>query len=362
MITEVKDGKELNEFVYFVKKLYKNDGIFVNPIFYSLKKELKNEIFIKKHSTAILCSRDGKTVGRLLFCIDKSKQKGCDIGYFSFFDCIDDAEVAKELFSYMENALKGKVGCAEGTFSPFDPDTRRGILVRGFDQPHTIFTSYNFPYYGGLLEKLGYAKAYDTYTIKVDLGEKAYGNLCALNDRVAETKNVRIDDLDPKHIDKDIADVEKIFAEATFELNYQEAPSAELIRSAARGMKLFLDPALVKIARENGTGRPIGFSLVLKDYNEIFKKTGGKLNPFVLLFDKNNIKGARGTLQYVVPDYQKTGLICMIYKATYDSLRARGITYFEGGTIMEDNVGSWKTLVRFGGNISKVYRIYNKTI
>ena len=118
MIHVVSDNSSLNDFIFFVRDLYKNDSNFACPVFFSLKKELRKELFIKKRSIAVLCVRDSVVVGRLLFGISKSKQKSSDIGYFSFFDSVDDFSVAQELFAYMENYFKGKVSYVEGTFSP----------------------------------------------------------------------------------------------------------------------------------------------------------------------------------------------------------------------------------------------------
>lgn len=362
MITRVDNKKTLRKFIFFVRDLYKTDKNFACPIFFSLKKELNSEVLTKKRSVAAVCLRDGKIVGRILFGVGDSKQRGEKIGYFSYFDCIEDYSVAKELVDYMLSSLKDKVAYVEGTFSPFDPDTRRGILVKGFTEPHTIFTSYNYSYYGEFLEKLGFSKAYDTFTVRVDMGTKSYDALSVLAARSAVGKDVSVDDLNLKDVDGEVEAVHRIFEEATFALNYQEAPSVSLIRSVFRSMKAFIDPSLVKIARERETGRPIGFCLVLKDYNEILRKTKGKIKPFTFLFMRNKIKGARGILQYVVPEYQGKGLICMLYKSLYDAMRKKGITYFEGGTIMEDNAASWKSMVRLGGEVSKVYRIYGKEI
>lgn len=362
MIHVVSDNSSLNDFIFFVRDLYKNDSNFACPVFFSLKKELRKELFIKKRSVAVLCVRDSVVVGRLLFGISKSKQKSSDIGYFSFFDSVDDFSVAQELFAYMENYFKGKVSYVEGTFSPFDPDTRRGILVEGFSEPHTIFTSYNFPYYGQFLERLGFVKAYDTYTVRIDPNEQNYAFVSRLAKTFPQRKNIDISPLDLRHINREVNDVHRIFEEATFELNYQAAPSVALIKSTFNNMKAFIEPSLVKIAREKQTGRPVGFCLVLKDFNEILRRTKGKFNIFAFLAGKNKIKGVRGILQYVIPEYQGSGLICMLYKNLYDSMRELGIEYFEGGTIMENNVASWKVMVKFGGRISKIYRIYGKEI
>lgn len=362
MIKIVADKNDVKYFVNFIKDLYRNDEHFVLPLLATLKKELVREILVKKRYFGLLCIKDNKIAGRLLFTVSDSKQKQKKIGYFSFFDCVNDYEVAKELFSAMENQLKGKVDYIEGTFAPYDPDTRRGILVSGFDEPHTFLTSYNYPYYKDFLEKLGYTKAYDTVTLKIPLVGKNAEAVKLLAERAQKSQNLRIDDLDLKNIDRDINDVHEILKIATFELNYQDAPSIALIRKVVKNLKFFLEPRLIKILREKDTNRPLGFCLVLLDYNQIFKKTKGRINIIRLLFGKRKITGARGILQYLIPEYQGTGAFTLVFWEIYQTLKSLGINYFEGGTIMEDNKKSVGSLMKTGGEISKVYRLYGKEI
>lgn len=60
----------------------------------------------------------------------------------------------------------------EGAYWPFDPDNRRGILVKGFEFQPVIFTSYNPEYYPELLENFGFEKHFDTLTFKMEPNEK----------------------------------------------------------------------------------------------------------------------------------------------------------------------------------------------
>lgn len=362
MILKVSNKKQLNNFIYFIKELYQSSDKYAYPIFFSVKKELSKIVLDKKTYTAILCEKNGKIAGRLLYTVSFSKHKKENIGYFSYFDCINDNEVACELFSYMENDLKGKVNFIEGTYSPFDPDTRRGILVKGFDEDHTFMTSYNYEYYESLLTFLGYEKAYDTYTVKIPLEKSNIEKVCSLGEKMEQALDVNIDSLNLKNLDKDIADIHNILVVATTELNYQQAPSLEVISSFARSVKLFLNPELVKIARDRKSGKALGFCLVLPDYNQILRLTKGKIKPLVFLTKKNKINSVRGILQYVIPEYQKKGLIALIYYKLYKTFEKFGISKFEGGTILEKNSDSWGALVKFGGEISKIYRIMGKTL
>ena len=127
-------------------------------------------------------------------------------------------------------------------------------------------------------------------------------------------------------------------------------------------MKLFINPDFVRIARENETNKPVGFCFVLPDFNQIFKKTKGRLRPIKMLLEKKHITKARGMMQYIVPEYQNTGLIAHIYQTLFDVFVEQGYTHFEGGTMMEDNPKPINAFKKFGGEIIKVYRIYGREI
>lgn len=362
MIIKVCSNKEVDSFVDFIKHLYKDHKYFVFPIFSAVKKEIKKATLEKCTYTALICLRGDKVVGRIMYTVDFSKQRKCVIGYFSYFDCIDDFSVATELFEAMEKDLATKVSYIEGSFTPYDPDTRRGILVKGFEEPHTILTSYNYPYYQDFLEKLGYSKAYDTFTLKIPMTEKSMELCRIIGERTLKSYDVRIDDLDKSNLQRDIIDVHAILKSATFELNYQEAPSLAMISKVVNNLKPFLEPKLVKILRENGTNKPLGFCFVLPDYNEIFKKTKGKINILAFLLGKRKIKGARGILQYLIPEYQGSGFFALVFGKVCESIKELGMDYFEGGTILENNVKSVGSLVKMGAEITKVYRLYGKEI
>ncbi len=363
MIEKITDLDALKKFVYFTEKHYAGDELFAPPIYSSFLKELTKLVLEKQTYTALLCYKKGELVGRLLYTVDKSKKSRCTAGFFSAFECIDDVNCARELFLYMEDDLIVRgIDYVEGAYSPYDPDNRTGILVEGFDLPPVIFTSYNYPYYGKLLEELGYTKAHDKVSLRLDLeGEKAK-ELKSLADSVRERLDIRVDSLDYGNFDRDVDDVAVILKAATSEVNYHEAPSVEMIKKVAKSMKLFLNPRYIKIARENGTDKPVGFCMSIPDFNQILRKTDGRIKPLTMLFGKKKITAVRGMLQYVVPEFQGLGVIAVIFDETYKTFKQEGVTYFEGGTIMEDNKKSIGVLEKFGGEIVKVYRIYSKRL
>ncbi len=363
MIVKVTDKKTLSQFIYFVKKLYRNHPLYVFPIFSALKKELTSVVLNDQTYTAILCVQNNEVVGRLLYTQVNNHKLSKTMGYFSFFDAIDDTAVAKELFDYMEqDLLKTGVQSFEGTYSPYDPDTRRGILVNGFDQFPSMLTSYNYEYYGKLLEACGYQKAYDTVTLEAKINPEVTKKLFTIEKYFTNHYNVSIDKIDVKNINKEISDIHTVLEEATTELNYQEAPSVEMISTVAQKLKPFINPKLIRIAREVETGEPVGFCLVFPDFNYIFKKTKGKIRPLQMLMLLRKIPRARGMMQYVVPKYQNTGLIGYMYKKVYDEFFELGIKEFVAGTIMEDNPKAVHAFDKFGAEVICTYRIYRKDV
>lgn len=363
MIKIVENKRDIKDFIHFIEILYKGHKNYVYPIFSALKKEFKKIVIIDKSYKAILSIDKNIIKGRLLFTYEYSKKQGKEICYFSFFDTINDINIVKELFDYMEEDMaKNNIDYSEGTFSPYDADTRRGVLISGFDIDPTIFTSYNFDYYSMLLEEYGFTKAIDTVSLNADVNEKSKKRLNTISKYFSRSHNVRVDSLSWKNLDKDMEDVHRILSVATNDIVYQDAPSVEMIAQTARQLKLFINPKFIKIARENVTNKPIGFCLVLPDFNQVLKKTKGRIRPIRMLLAKRKITKARGTMQYIIPEYQNTGLIAHIFNSLYDEFILSGITDFEAGTMMENNPKPINAFKKFGGKIIKTYRIYGKEL
>lgn len=364
LIRLVKNQRQLRQFVLFPKKLYHQHPVYVYPIFTILYRELKQEVLKKRNYRALLAIQDGAVVGRILYTIAESKQRHSKIGYFSYFDVIDQDSIAKELFETMEEDLITQgITYVEGTFTPYDPDNKRGILVQGFEYPQTIFTSYNHAYYMRLLTASNYQKAFDTITIDLKRTPENIPKLLLL-DRyfTSRHQNIRVDSLNLKNLNQDLTDIHQILQIATTEVIYQDAPSMEMITKVAKDLKRLIRPELVKIAREIDTQKPIGFCLVLPDFNQVFQKTKGRLLSIHLLRAKRIITRTRGVLQYVIPEYQNTGLLAYIFKKIYDEFERFGIFEFEAGTMMEDNHKAHAAFLKLGGQVTKIYRIYGKEL
>ncbi|MFA5006568.1 MAG: hypothetical protein WC509_03760 [Candidatus Izemoplasmatales bacterium] len=363
MIERVRTPGDIRRFVRFQIDLYRFDPHFVPPILSVFTKEMDREILKARRAVGLLWTAEGRVEGRLFYAFAHDEKHGREVCWFSNFECVDDQAVADALFGEMEADMRTRgVLHAEGTYAPHDPDTRRGILVDGFDDDPAFLTSYNKPYYARLLENAGYAKTVDTVAVAAEGTAANYRTLSAIAERFDRKHDVRIDALSWRNLERDLDDVHAILARATTEMNYQRAPSLDMIRSVAESLRLFLDPKLVLIARREDSGEAVGFVFVMPDFNEVLKRTRGRIRPLAFLILRNRIRRVRGTLQYVVPEMQNTGLVFRMYFAVFERMRERGMTRLEGGTIVLGNFKSYATFLKLGGRIAKTFRLYGKDL
>jgi len=363
MIERIRSIRDVRRFVTFGVDHYRGDPHYVPPIISVLTRELVRETIVKRTSVGLMSRSGGVVRGRLLYAFAEDRKRSGTTCYFSFFEAVDDDRVAAELFCSMEDDMRSHgVVHAEGAYAPYDPDTRRGILVAGFDDDPSFLLSYNKPYYGPMLERLGYAAVVDTVTIGGADNPDAWKLLESLGDRFDAKHDVSVDPLDFRHLDRDLRDVHAILAQATTALNYEQPPSLAMIAAVAKNLRFFLDPGLVLIARRKDDATPLGFVLVVPDFNEVLKRTKGRIRPLVFLIGRKRIRRARAMMQYVVPDWQNTGLIFRLYRGIHQRMRERGMTRLEGGTIVERNVKSFGAFLKLGCRITKTMRIYGKDL
>ena len=67
-------------------------------------------------------------------------------------------------------------------------------------------------------------------------------------------------------------------------------------------------------------------------------------------------------LQYVVPEYQRKGVILVLYHETKKAMDKHHIQRMTLGTITEMNASSNGVIQSAGGELSRIYRVYYKEL
>jgi GNAT superfamily N-acetyltransferase len=359
--------QDIRRFIQLQYDLYKGDDNFVAP----LRMEMKG-IVTGKHNSMLkrgpferyIAFKDGCPAGRVIVGIDEelNRKKGYMHGYLSLFECIEDYEVAKALLDKAAGWLREKgITYVQGPVSPTGGDDYRGFLYEGFDSPPVLMNSYNFKYYNDFFDRYGFKKWLDLYAFRYDLDDVVGAKRDKAVEYAMKRYGFTADPLDLDNIEGEIKDIKRILDIAMpEEWEDMTPPSLDTIREFASVYRKLAEPDLIYIARTE-QGEPIGFSVALPNYNEIFIKMKGRLFPFgflKLLTGKKHIKSGRIFILFVVPEYRKKGVSGVIF---YKSLKAGmqlGYTWGEGSTIGETNRGMIRDAEGAGGKRYKIYRIY----
>ena len=306
---------------------------------------------------------NGIVVGRIAGIIDYNYidfQKK-DIGFFGFFESIDDLEVAQKLFDAVkdwlsENNLNKMMG-------PMNPSTNDevGFLYEGFDSVPRIMMPYTHQYYISLAEKSGLIKIKELYAydIPVALDERMVRLNKALNIVKKRNPNITVKNFNKNNFRKDLADVMEIYNSA-WEKNWGFVPwtNDEFI-SIANDLVNLLDENIVMIAYENEN--PIGMLVAAPDYNFVFKKMKGRLFPLGILkflYYRKKIKALRLMIMGVKKEYRKKGVEAyMSIEALKNAVKC-GYKECELSWILDDNIMTQRTAEMMTGTLYKRYAVY----
>lgn len=364
-IKTVTTKSDLMKFIKFQWKIYENDNYWVPPLIMERKKLLdkkKNPFFDKAEAEYFLAVRNGEIVGRIAAIkndVHLHHHKDNN-GFFGFFECINDQEVANVLFDTAKNwiAQKGLTGML-GPANPSSND-EWGMLLEGFEDSPRILMTYNPPYYNELCENYGMQKAKDLLAWKLE-NKKVMSSdkLERVQKLASERYKLKISQLDKKHFKRDLEKVKFVYNKA-WAPNWGFLPMTDKqIDAMAKEFKPLVEPSLFLFGEIEG--KLAGFALVMLDYNKIFKEMNGRLFPFnfIKLFtQRKSIEWARIITLGIVPEHQKKGLDAVFYWEIVNRAHALGIDTGEASWILEDNEMMNRGAQVMGGTIYKKYRIW----
>ena len=364
-IKPVRTKKELKAFIRLPWKIYKNDPHWVPPLIMDMKNILnreKNPFFQHSSAEYFLAYRNGEVVGRIAAIQNNNHNKAHKekIGFFGFFESIDDHEIAGELITAARIWIQERGLTHLRGPTNFSTNDTCGFLIDGFDSSPVIMMTYNPKYYLNLIEKAGLEKCKELYAYYFEESMPIPERFERFAQKTLRDPTIQIRNLNMKDFINEVEIIMSIYNEA-WEANWGFVPmTAEEFIHLAKELKPVVDPTVAFIAEVNG--EPAGFSLSLPDYNEILKNVNGRLFPFgifKLLLKKNKIKRLRVVTLGVKKKFQKKrGLAPSFYYETYMKGTKKGFSLGEFSWILEDNVLMNRALEGLGAKLYKRYGIY----
>lgn len=368
----VETESDKNKFIEFPYKFYANDKNWVEPLRFDVKNNLnvkKNPFYQHSKIKLWLARKNGEIAGRIAGIINDNHNEfhKDKIGFFGFFECVNDKKVSRLLFDKASEFLKENgMDTIRGPVTPSIND-EVGLLIDSFDKPPVMLMTYNPKYYIDLIEDYGFKKANDLLALWIDKDvvkdEKMMSKLDRLGDLILKKENLTVRKVNMKDFANEVQKVRGIFNNA-WEKNWGFVPMTEdEFKFIAGNLKLAVDPVYVEFIEKDG--EPIGFSLALPDINQAIKGLNGKLFPFGLfkfLANKKKIDQLRVIIMGVKKEYQKKGIDAIFYRNIIREANKRGIKGAEISWVLEDNLAMKQTAEKLGARVYKTYRIYDCSI
>lgn len=365
-VRPVASATDLNIFIDIAWRIQGENSNWVPPLRNNVRKLLSpaHPFWLKAEGQLFLAERDGVPVGRIAAIMDTTYIEYHHelAGAWGFFECANDHEVANALFEEAQAWCMGK-GLAFFR-GPFNPSTNYeiGLLVEGFDSPPCVMMTYNPPWFAELVEGSGLTKEKDVLAFQFKRGHKLPEWVLDVSRRLVDKGEVRIRHMDKKSILSEVKLMSSLYR-AAWGRNWGFVPmSHDEIEAMAEELLPILDEELAFFLYVGDD--PAGVGLILPDVNPLLKRLNGKIGlagMFKYLRYKSEIRGLRGLLFGVKPQYQQMGvpLVALEYvlslaerKQQYDTL--------EMSWTLEDNAAVNGLLLDLGANPYKRYRIYRK--
>jgi len=368
-LKELKEPKELKEFVRFPFHLYKQNKYWIPPL-------IRDEIAVLNAKTNPACMhcdykyivaiKKDRIVGRIAGIINWKhiELSGKRTARFCWFDSIDDLQVSKTLFDNIENwAIKKEMDGIVGPMG-FTTFERQGILVDGYDEIPTIASSYNYSYYSDHIEILGYTKYKDylEYEIKApDVVPRKLTRIVGMIEKRYQYSLVKAGSR------KDLA---PYATQAIQLINVAYQSILGFVPMTQQQIDFFIKkyfpivhPDFTTLVK-NDNNQIVGFLLSMPSLSDAYKKANGRLFPFGLYHILKAIRHPSRIdilLVGVLPEHQNKGVSALFLNELAKACLRRNIGIVESNGLLEENIKIQDFRKYFTCRLHKRRRLYCKS-
>ena len=360
----------INRFIKLQWRFYGSDPNWVPPLLMDRKKLLdtkKNPFFRHAEMQLFVAERDGEVVGRIAAILNRNHNREHEdrVGFFGFFECIEDQGVADALFDAVGGWLRHRgMDTMRGPFNPSVND-EIGMLVDGFDRPPVILMTYNPRYYPLLVEGYGFRKAKDVYAYLLRNEDVITPKLERGQNLVRQRYNITVRDLDFNNLKLEVEILKDLY-NRSWERNWGAVAMTDeefdfMAKDLAHAVGRFRD--LVFVAERDG--KPIGFTLCLPDLNQVLiRNRTGRLLPALwhMLTGMKKIDLVRIAVLGVLPQHRNKGVDAVMYYETVTRAARHNIFLGEASWVLEDNEPMNRGAKLMNAERYKTYRLYDAVL
>lgn len=367
-IQRVHDYKDFVLFYQVPFQIYQDNPFWVAPLWIEVKDFFKknNPFWSHAECALFLARKNNAVIGRIAAIID---YKFCEvakekIGFFGFFECMDDVGAAEALLHTAQDWLiKKQMNVMRG---PIDGrvDIGSGLLVSGFDARPSLLSTYSPAYYIPFVESFGMRKIRDLFLYYIDLTKPIPSKLEEKAQQCAAS-GITLRPFHRRRTGQELKWWIDFFLE-TFTEHWGYVPvSREEVkdRFGVKQLRWIVDPDLFLIAEFNGS--PVAYLWATPDYNQIFQKWKGKLGLKQILsfyYRKNQIHTGKLHLIGIKKEFRDKNIGSYLNYAVLVKMKKRGFIGAEVGWIDEKNLAANTTIAITGATLYKKHRVFEKSL
>lgn len=344
-IQEVKNDKDLEQFIRFPMELYRHCEFYVPPIINEEKdiwNPTLNPALQYSEAQQFLAFKNSQIVGRIAVIINhkESQELGIHKVRFGWLDFIDDEKVSSALINVaIDFAEKNGIKTIEGPMGFTNLD-KAGMLTFGYDKLATMIGLYNFDYYPTHLENFGLKKEKEWVEYEIIFPEILPEKVVKFNSIITEKYKLKV--LNFKSKKEILPLVEPMFRllDETYKTlsTYTPITDAQIQSYKEKYFGFINKDYVICVADEHD--RLISFAITMPSYSKALQKANGKLFPFgwwhFLKAGKKNDR-ANFYLIGIHPDYQRRGVTSIIFNEIYKVFKKKGVKFLETNPELEDN-------------------------
>ena len=317
-----------------------------------------------QHSEAdfFVAESEGQVVGRIAAIHNNnySNFHHCPIGFFYYFETIDDVEVAHSLFSaavdwvnqFSVKYILGPKGMLRSNGV--------GLLIEGFDYLPAMGNLYNYPYYQQHVESFGFVKETDHLTGYMDSTHRFPEKLYRVAEKVKQRGSFWIKTFKKKsEMEQWIPALNVVHHEAFVNNPGYYPTTKEEFELLAKSLIQVMDPRLPKLIMKDEN--VAGFILPYPNVNKGVQKAKGKIWPlgwYHLMREQKQTRSVDINGLGLLPKYQGLGGNALLYTELEKTVRQFNFDKAEIVQVDEKNFMSKSDMETLGSHWYKRHRTY----
>jgi GNAT superfamily N-acetyltransferase len=342
-IVKVESRRQLKLFVTFPLHLYKDCANWVPALEgdeYDTFNPEKNGAYDFCEADCFLAYRGDEVVGRVAAIINHKSDDDKKLVRFGWLDFVEDEDVLKALIGAVSEW--GRLHGREEMRGPwgFTDMDKEGLLVEGFEHLSPFTCLYNYPYYGPMLEKIGFTKDVDWTQRTIEVTPEMppmyrFAHLIEERSKVHVVKPKSMKDMNKRYG----MEIFHLYNEAFAPLHGFSPLTDKQIESYLDTYVPILDKDFVAVA-VNEKDEPVGFLFCVPSLSKAVKKSDGKLFPFGFInilraLKKNDTIEA--LIMGVLPSYQQRGVPVLLFQYLHENCIKHGIKTIIMNPQLEEN-------------------------